>query len=631
MSAPHKDTSARENRYSTVSITDIAKGLPDMIPDLPSVFRGLFLLRTIRSHHKRSIGQVFEQNVDKAPDRPFLKFADDVWTYREANERVNEIAAVLDAQGVRSGDTVGVCITNRPEALLAVLATVKLGASAGMINVHQRGDVLDHSQGLLDSKVMLIGAECEEAYLSLPGSSKWCGTVIGVDTAHDLRVADAAAGERPDAMRDLPWLDDLVEQMGGHASTVNPPSTPHVLANQTAYQVFTSGTTGMPKASKMTHLRWNKAMVAFGLSGARLRSTDTLYCPLPLYHNNALTVALSAVLGAGGCLAIGEKFSAKRFWDEIVGFDATAFIYIGELCRYLLGQPVRPQEREHNLRMIMGNGLRPEIWKEFQERFNIPRVCEFYAASESPVAFVNAFSVDSTAGFTTVPHKIVKVDTDTEELVRNKKGWLVEARPGEVGQMIGHITRTTPFDGYTNSAATEKKIVRDAFKKGDAWFLSGDLVFNQGFNHIAFVDRLGDTFRWKGENVATTEVEGAFGGVDGVDTATVYGVQIPGTDGRAGMAALTLKDGVDFDGKAYAEALTGSLPTYAVPLFIRIIEELEETSTFKVRKTDLKKDGYDATRFDDPLYVLSSKDCEYVPYYDGAEKDVAAGSVSGGK
>lgn len=173
--------------------------------------------------------------------------------------------------------------------------------------------------------------------------------------------------------------------------------------------------------------------------------------------------------------------------------------------------------------------------------------------------------------------------------------------------------------------------MRDAFKKGDAWFLSGDLVFNQGFNHIAFVDRLGDTFRWKGENVATTEVEAAFGGIDGVDTATVYGVQIPGTDGRAGTAALTLDEGANFDGKAYAEALTGSLPSYAVPLFIRIIEQVEETSTFKVRKTDLKKDGYDTSRFDDPLYVLSSKNCEYVPYYDGAEKDVAAGSVSGGK
>ena len=602
-----------------------------MVPDLPSVLRGLVLLRTIRSHHKRSIGQVFERNAAKTPDRPFLKFADDVWTYREANERVNEIASVLGAQGVRSGDTVGICITNRPEALLSVLATVKLGASAGMINVHQRGEVLDHSQKLLGAKVTLVGAECEEAYLSLPKSSTWCGITIGVDTAHSLRAFDGAPGTRPESMSDMVWLSDLATQMGGHVSRENPPSTPHVQAKQTAYQVFTSGTTGMPKASKMTHLRWNKAMVAFGLSGARLRGTDTLYCPLPLYHNNALTVALSAVLGAGGCIAIGEKFSARRFWDEIVHFDATAFIYIGELCRYLLNQPVRDNERKHNLRMIMGNGMRPELWKQFQERFNIPRVCEFYAASESPVAFVNAFSIDSTAGFTTVPHKIVQVDTDTEELVRNDKGWLVEAKPGEVGQMIGHITKTTPFDGYTNAAATEKKIVRDAFKKGDAWFLSGDLVFNQGFNHIAFVDRLGDTFRWKGENVATTEVEGAFGGIDGVDTATVYGVQIPDTDGRAGMAALTLNEGAEFDGKAYAEKLTASLPGYAVPLFIRIIKEVEETSTFKVRKTDLKKDGYNSEKFGDPLYVFSASECDYVPYYDGAEKDVAAGSVSGGK
>lgn len=616
-----------EGRYQRVTPLDIAKGLPDMIPDLPSVLRGLVLLRTIRKTHHRSIGRVFERNAEKYPDSPFLRFAGDTLTYAEANARVNRLASALTAEGVRSGDTVGICITNRPETLLSVLATVKLGANAGMINVFQRDDVLDHSQRLLDARVMLIGAECGEAFTSLPEGGEWRGTVLGVDTAHTLRISDLAPGERPASMSALRWIDDIIEEMGPRASAENPPSTRQVTAGQTAYQVFTSGTTGMPKASKMSHLRWNKAMVAFGLSGARLRHSDVLYCPLPLYHNNALTVALSAVLGGGGCLAIAEKFSATRFWDEIVDTGATAFIYIGELCRYLLAQPERANERRHALRMIMGNGLRPEIWREFQDRFAIPRVCEFYAASESPVAFVNAFGVEATAGFTTVPHKLVKVDADTEELVRGEDGRLVVAKPGEIGQMIGHITKTTPFDGYSSKEATEKKIVRDAFKDGDAWFLSGDLMFNQGFNHVAFVDRLGDTFRWKGENVATTEVEGAFGRVDCVDSATVYGVRIPGADGRAGMAAVVTAEGRDFDPDACAKVLSECLPAYAVPLFVRIVDEVDQTSTFKIKKSDLKKDGYDTSVVSDPLYVFCASETTYVPYYEGAEKDAAAGTV----
>jgi len=611
-----------------VTALDVARGIPDMIPDLPSVFRGLVLLRTIRKSHRRSIGQVFEKNVERHPDSPFIRFAGETLTYAESNARINRIASVLTAKGVGSGDTVGICITNRPEALLSVIATVKLGANAGMINVNQRGDVLDHSQKLLGSKVVLVGAECAEAFESLPSGSEWVGEVIGVESDRDLRVGSYTAGERTESMAALPWLGETISELGDRASAENPPSTGKVTAGETAYQIFTSGTTGMPKASKMSHLRWNKAMVAFGLSGARLRHTDVLYCPLPLYHNNALTVALSAVLGGGGCLAISEKFSARRFWSEIVDSQATAFIYIGELCRYLLNQAERPEEHEHSLRMILGNGLRPEIWKEFQERFRIPRVCEFYAASESPVAFVNAFSIDATAGFTTVPHKLVKVDTDTEELIRGADGKLVEAKPGEIGQMIGHITKTTPFDGYTSKEATERKIVRDAFKKGDAWFLSGDLMFNQGFNHVAFVDRLGDTFRWKGENVATTEVEGAFAGIDGVDTATVYGVQIPGADGRAGMAALKLVDDAEFDPVATAHALTARLPGYAVPLFIRLVDQVAQTSTFKVQKSSLKKEGYDASATKDPIYVFCQSECTFVPYYEGAELDAAAGSVS---
>lgn len=619
--------SATITTMRTVSAWDIARSLPSIVPDLPKVLQGLGLLKTIRGHHHRSIGATFQKHVARRPDAPFMRFAGHVWTYADANSRINQYASLLTAAGVRPGDTVGICITNRPAALMAVLATVKLGASAGMINHNQRGEVLDYAQKLLDSRVVLMGAECAETYASLPEGSSWRGTVIGVDSLYDLPVSGLRAGERPAALDGIEWVDEVLARMGGHASTRNPHETTRIRAKTVAYQVFTSGTTGLPKASKMTHLRWHKAMVAFGLSGARLRASDTLYCPLPLYHNNALTVALSAVLSAGACLAIGEKFSASRFWDDIASSKATAFIYIGELCRYLLNQPSRPAERHHRLRMAMGNGLRPELWQDFQKRFDIDRICEFYAASESAVAFVNAFNVPETAGYTTVTFKLVKVDPVSGELLRGPDGWLIEAKKGEVGQMIGGITATQPFDGYTDREATEKKIVRNAFKQGDAWFLSGDLMFNQGFNHVAFVDRLGDTFRWKGENVATTEVEGVVGALDCVDHATVYGVALPDADGRAGMAAISLRAGTSFDGAAAAAAWRAALPHYAVPLFVRIVHEIEQTSTFKNRKTELKDEGVDTSRFSDELFVLSKSEKGYVPFYDGAARDVVAGTV----
>ncbi|MBB3039402.1 long-chain-acyl-CoA synthetase [Hoyosella altamirensis] len=592
-----------------VGITDVVKAAPALIPDAPKMLKGAVGLVTVTGSTKNSLGLIFQKAAAKNPDRPFLRFEGTDITYGEANRLVNRYASVFAQHGVGRGSVVGILASNRPQTLLAALAAVKLGGTAGMLNYNQRGDVLNHSQKLLGSTVLVVGAESAEAFESLPRDEVE-GAVIG------LRNGDTTLDGAND-------LDDLAEG----ASDANPAECAEVTANTKAFYIFTSGTTGMPKASTMSHMRWMKSMYGLGGLGVRLSGDDVLYSCLPLYHNNALTVSLSSVLNAGATLAIGRSFSVSRFWDEVNESNATAFCYIGELLRYLLNQPERPAERQHKVRVIVGNGLRPEIWQEFQERFGIERIAEFYGASECNLAFVNALNIDKTAGVCPLPFAIVEYDQATEKPHRGHDGKLRKVKPGEPGLLITKITSRAPFDGYTDPDASEKKVLRDAFKNGDEWFNTGDLVYKQGLFHIAFADRLGDTFRWKGENVATTEVEGALGSYKGVDQAVVYGVEVPGTDGKAGMAAIKLADGADLDPKAIAGHLIDSLPSYAVPLFIRVIGEVEQTSTFKSRKVELKDEGYDPDKVSDPLYVLAGKDKGYVEYYPEYADEVASGKV----
>lgn len=596
-------------RAGKVRFLDVLKALPGGAADTPKLVKGAAGLLTVNATTKRTIGSVFQALAHKQPERPFLRFDDRVISYGEANAQVNRYASVLADNGVGEGKVVGILAQNRPETLLVALAVVKLGAVAGMFNYNQRGEVLNHSQKLLGATVIVAGAECEEA-LSSVAENQWQGKIIGL----------ANEGAK------LPGNDDL-DELAAAASDKDPAITDDLEAKTKAFYIFTSGTTGLPKASTMSHMRWLKSMYGIGGLGVRLEKTDVLYCCLPLYHNNALTVSLSSVLAAGASMAIGRKFSASKFWDDVVRMKATAFCYIGELCRYLLNQPVREAEKKQDIKVIVGNGLRPEIWNEFKDRFGIERIAEFYGASECNLAFINGLNLDRTAGMSPLPYAVVEYDQAAEAPKRGADGRLQRVKVGDVGLLITKVTDRAPFDGYTDPEATEKKLLRDGFKDGDCWFNTGDLVLKQGFFHVAFADRLGDTFRWKGENVATTEVEGALGDYEGVEQAVVFGVSVPGTDGKAGMAALKLEPGASFDGAALAAYLSKELPSYAVPLFIRLIDQVEQTSTFKSRKVDLRDEGYDSSKVSDPLYVLSGTADGYVKAYDSYAADVASGKV----
>jgi fatty-acyl-CoA synthase len=380
-----------------------------------------------------------------------------------------------------------------------------------------------------------------------------------------------------------------------------------MVARDTALYIFTSGTTGLPKAARITHMRVQLYMRGFAGATGSLPS-DKIFCALPLYHATGGVCAVGAALLNGGEFVLSRRFSASNFWEEIKASGATMFVYIGELCRYLANQPEKPVEREHKLRMIFGNGLRPDVWPKMQSRFNIPHVLEFYGATEGNVSM---FNFDGRVGaIGRAPRylrshfniRLIRFDVEKEEPIRGPNGLCQETRPGEVGECVGQISESAreAYAGYADKAASDRKVLRDVFRKGDAFFATGDLMRQDRDGYFYFVDRIGDTFRWKGENVSTSEVAERLALVPGVKEANVYGVEVGDQDGRAGMAGLVV--GPEFDLEKLRAEVEASLPGYAQPMFVRILPEIETTGTFKYRKLDLVAEGFNPSEFKGAVY-----------------------------
>jgi len=396
--------------------------------------------------------------------------------------------------------------------------------------------------------------------------------------------------------------------------------------------MYTSGTTGWPKAAIVDHRRlmtWSHWFAGMMDTGPAAR----MYNCLPLYHSIGGVVATGAVLVNGGSAVIREKFSARHFWDDVTRWECTLFQYIGELCRYLVNAAPHPRETEHRIRLCCGNGLQANVWNEFKTRFRIPQILEFYAATEGNISLFNVEGKPGAIGHIPAflahrfPAALVKLDIETGHPVRDERGFCIRCAPNEVGQAIGRIGKGISgaggrFDGYTSRAETEKKILRDVFEKGDAWFATGDLMRRDAHGYFYFVDRLGDTFRWKGENVATSEVAEAITAFAAIAEANVYGISIPGTEGRAGMAALVLKGELDL--AAFRSHLAGRLPPYARPLFLRIKRAIDVTATFKHMKGGLASEGYDPSRIEDLIYFDDPARQAFVPLdqtlYDGIQR-----------
>ncbi|MCY4128313.1 MAG: long-chain-acyl-CoA synthetase [Gammaproteobacteria bacterium] len=554
-----------------------------------------FPLIRLKADSTHTIADYIERQVKKHGKRLFMVFEDQQITYLEFNALANRAAHWALAEGFRAGDTIGFMMANRIEYVPIWSGLTKIGVRAALINTNLRGNSVLHALEVAGTKHLLVGDECLDNLGSISDD------VISTLTLYVLPEIGLCTPTYPGAIN---IRESLTNQ-----PTSNPDRSHRdsVRTGDSAFYIYTSGTTGLPKASKFNHQK----LTLFSLLGPLLglRKGKVVYCPLPLYHGAGGVGTVMMALGSGGTIALVRKFSASRFWTDVSRYNATGFIYIGELCRFLLNQPPNPDDGKHGLKFMFGTGLRPDIWRKFQERFRVPWIVEAYGATESNIGAFNFSgkigSVGKLRGAT-----LLRYDVATDELIRDSEGRYMQCDTGEVGELVSKIPRDPnallgQFQGYTTEEATEKKILRNVKRAGDAYFRSGDLLRQDADGYFYFIDRIGDTFRWKGENVSTQEVAEALSSFPGVETVNVYGVEIPGHEGRAGMAALVFNRGWEgqFDAKAFHEHVVSRLPSYAIPIFLRVCPESDITETFKLRKVSLRREGYDPERIAEPIYI----------------------------
>jgi fatty-acyl-CoA synthase len=554
-----------------------------------------------------TVGDRVEERAARDPDRIFLFFEDRRIRYGEFNAAANRVAHAALAAGLRSGDVAALLMHNRPEFITIWAGLAKLGVVTALLNAHARGPSLRHALETANAKHLFVGAECLS---QLRDGGRVSGDGVRV----------FVASESPTALPD--GAVDLADVLGKMPSE-NPDSSVRsgLVAGDDLFHIFTSGTTGLPKAARLSHMRF--LGVGDGMSAvAGYGPDEVIYCVLPLYHGAAGMVVVSCALAQGAAIALERRFSAGSFFDDARRYGVTACQYVGEICRYLLNQPPRSTDRDHSLRVMMGAGLGPDIWQAFRDRFGIEQVLEGWSSTEANTSLINVDNKIGSCG--RIPFKelhngrLIRFDVETESHPRDANGFCIECEAGEVGEFIGLIpdlpdSGAGRFEGYTSKAATDQKILGNVFARGDRWYRSGDLLRRDADDYFYFVDRIGDTFRWKSENVSTQEVAEALMGFPGLRIANVYGVKVPRAEGRAGMAALVVDEPRRFDGRAFYAFSAEHLPSYAAPAFVRLAPEADVTTTFKLRKVDLMRQGYDPSRVRDPLYVRDDGQRAYLP------------------
>ncbi|THD57697.1 long-chain-acyl-CoA synthetase [Phenylobacterium sp.] len=556
--------------------------------------RTLKRVKSIAADSPNLICDDIQAAVDQWRDRTAMTFEGRTVTYAELDAIANRFAHWGKGVNLRRGQTVALFMPNRLEYFAIWYGLSKIGVVTALINNQLSGQALAHCLNISQAVCVIVDAETSPVF----------------ETAKPLLekplpqwVFGPAHGDQRDLVQALKSCSQL------------PPDKivrEDIRARDTALLIFTSGTTGMPKAARITHVRAQLYMRGFaGSTGARM--SDRIYVALPLYHATGGLCALGAALLTGGSVFLRRKFSASHFWGEAIAEGCTMFVYIGELCRYLVNQPPSDDETRHKVRMAFGNGLRPDIWPVMKQRFKIPEILEFYGSTEGNVSMFNFDGREGAIG--RAPKwlrnrfniRLIQFDVETEEPIRGINGLCIEAGAGQTGECIGQIGHDarSEYSGYVDKAASERKVLHDVFEKGDAWFATGDLMRTDADGYFYFIDRIGDTFRWKGENVSTNEVAERLLSCPGVKEANVYGVAVEGAEGRAGMAGLVV--GPEFDIKIFDECVARELPPYAQPLFVRVLPALETTGTFKTRKMDLIADGYDPGKIKGPLFFHDAK------------------------
>ncbi|XP_075034891.1 long-chain fatty acid transport protein 6 [Mixophyes fleayi] len=565
---------------------------------------GLLIEKYKRTGHVETVVDRFVQQAQRFPDKAFIIFHGQVHTYRDMDRRSNRVAQVfMKYSALKKGDTVAMLMNNEPDFLNVWFGLAKLGCQVAFLNYNIRSRSLLHCFHSCGAKILIVGADMLESLEEILPSLQEDSIAVWVMAKETT----------------LPGVNTLLDKL---ESVTDEPVPKHLRfvnsTNAATLYIFTSGTTGLPKAaviSQLQALRGAAGIWAFGGT-----PDDIVYITLPLYHSAA------SLIGIGGCVYLGatcvlrKKFSASQFWIDCKKCNVTVFQYIGELCRYLCKQPVREGEKDHKVRMAVGNGVRSDVWREFITRFGDIKMCELYGATEGNICFMNHTGKIGSVGRSNFfykllfPFEMIKYDIEKDEPVKNKEGWSERVKKGETGLLISKVNHANPFFGYAgNKKHTTKKLLCDVFKKGDVYFNTGDLMVQDHDDFLYFRDRIGDTFRWKGENVATTEVSDIIGMLDFIQEANVYGVSVPGHEGKVGMVAIILKPDQSLDLKRTYEHTTTYLPGYACPRFLRLQENMEVTSTFKQQKFRLVEQGFNPSVTSDPIYFLDDSEKSYVP------------------
>ncbi|NVM04049.1 MAG: long-chain-acyl-CoA synthetase [Candidatus Helarchaeota archaeon] len=566
----------------------------------------------LNKNPNRSIGICIEQLASKSPERIGLHFQDTSWTWQAFNEESNRIANYFLKFGLNPGETIALMASNSPEYLFLVCGINKIQGISGLINFNQKRQALIHSFNMVNPKLIIVDGESLPSFLeiveSLPHKND---QIFVVNNINDI----------PHDFMDLP-----IELKS--ASSTNPGTTFNSNLQQTAFYIFTSGTTGLPKAIIMKHQKMFTQALFVGKTIAQLTPNDVIYIVTPLYHTLAGAQTWIASILSGVKTVLKKRFSASKFWKDIQKYKVTFTNYVGVIPGYLLNQPPSEYEKNSTLKYMVGMGLKKEIWEQFKSRFKVEHIIEYYGLSEGHRGFINVDEVPGMIGRNISPGVILaKIDPETSEFYKNEKGFHVKCKPGDVGMVLIRVSEGGLFSGYRDGKKTKKKLMQDVFKPNDVYFNSGDTVQLHEDSWLSFYDRTGDTFRWKGENVSTLEVESILNSHPPIVMSCVYGVAIPNMSGKAGMAAIKLDPTIKFEMDRFSRFIDESLPRYSIPIFIRICDELELTGSLKIKKFNIKKEGYNIEILQEPLFFWDSSVKKYIPFNNSIYQEILDGKL----
>ncbi len=546
----------------------------------------------------QSIATSVEELAKNIPNKKALLYEDSSWTWKEFNEESNLIANYFHNSGLEAGDTIALMLENSPEYLFYTTGINKLQGISALINFNLRKKALIHSFKLVNPKWIIVDGDSLPYFIEI---------VEILDYPYENIYVINNYKNNPHDFNNLQIITK-------NLSRSNPDTTYNSILHQTALYIYTSGTTGLPKACIMENFKLFTQGNFLGIAFAKVDINDIVYIPTPLYHNLAIGVAWPAIFRTGATIAIRKRFSASEYWKDIHKFQATYSIYVGEIPRYLLNQPPSDYEKNHTLKKMLGLGLRKEIWEKFQSRFQIGHIYEFYGLTEGHRSLVNVEEIPGMIGRLTQSGLVlVKVNPETGEFYRNERGYCIKCKPGDTGMVLLKIDKGTFFMGYTDKEKTEDKFLHDVFLKDDIYFNTNDMLMLHDDLLVSFADRFGDTYRWKGENISTLEIESILNSYPSIHISAVYGVPIPNTEGKAGMAAIKLNPSLKFEIDDFSQFIVDVFPVYSIPFFIRICEdELEITGPYKIKKTNLQREGYDIELISDNVYLWNQQDKKYI-------------------